>query len=96
MSIYMSGGLEMDFTDWNRLSILQFCPGTRLIGVNVCTPTKRYKKGHFFTTKSKKKTTPTLTYPYVHDLFTTFLIKQNFEKKKIIKGSVQKSDLVLA
>ena len=56
MSIYMSGGLEMDFKDWNRLSILQFCFGTRLIGVNVCTPPKRYKKGHFFTTKSKKKT----------------------------------------
>ena len=46
---------------------------------------KDTKKGTFSLQKVKKNT-PNLTYPYVHDLFTTFLIKQNFEKKKNHQG----------
>ena len=73
MSTDMSGGLEMYFTDWNRLSFLQFCPGTRLTEVNVCTASKRYKKGTFSLQK--------VTYPYVHELCTIFLINKFLKKK---------------
>ena len=46
----------MYFTDWNRLSFcFQFCSELRLTEVDVCTASKRYKKGRFFTTKKLKK-----------------------------------------
>ena len=88
MSIYVSGGLEVYFTDWNRLSFcFQFCSGTRLTGVDVCTASKRYKKRELFHYKNVKESTPNLTYMYVHGLCTIFfLMKQIFEEKKNHQG----------
>ena len=45
--------------------------------------------------KKVKKGTPNLTSPYFHSIFTIFLIKQIFEKKNVIKGSIWKSGSIL-
>ena len=46
--------------------------------------------------KKVKKGTPNLTSPYFHSIFTIFLIKQIFEKKKkVVKGSIWKSGSIL-
>ena len=56
---------------------------------------QKIQKRALFHYKTVKKGTPNLTSSYVHGLFTTVLIKQIFEeKKKVVKGSIQKSDSV--
>ena len=43
---------------------------------------RKMQKRALFHHKKIKKDTPNLTSPYVHSLFTIFLIKQVFEKNK--------------
>ena len=43
---------------------------------------RKIQKRALFHYKKVKKGTPNLTSPYVHGLFTNFLIKQIFEKNK--------------
>ena len=57
---------------------------------------RKIQKRVFFQYKKVKKGTPNLTSPYVYSLFTLVFIKQIFEKKCVIKGSVRKLDSVLA
>ena len=49
------------------------------------------KRALFYYKKVKKGTSL-----YVHSLFATALIKQIFEKKHVIEGSIWKSDSVLS
>ena len=49
-------------------------------------------KKHTLLIQKLKKNTPNLIYPNDDGLFTIVLIKKLFEKKKFIKGSVQKSE----
>ena len=55
---------------------------------------RKIQKRALFYYKTVRKGTPTLTSPYVHGLFIIVSIKQIFEKKRVIKGSIRKSDLV--
>ena len=43
---------------------------------------RKMQKRTLFHYRKVKKGTPNLTFPYVHSLFTIFLIKQIFEKNK--------------
>ena len=47
----------------------------------------KIQKGHFFTMKQLKRAPLNLTSSYIHGLFTIVLIKQIFEKNKLLRAA---------